>query len=196
MKFDDMIANTKDAVTVKKVFGESHEQDGITIIPAARVMGGGGGGTGQDDDGQLGEGGGIGMIGRPAGAFVIQNGTVTWRPAVDPNTVIVALVVVTVAVLVTRAWDAGARDSQQVTPATLASARAAVIRHQQQPPKGTHQPSAPSDRSREAAEGDGALIRVGEAQRAAERRRGRMRYASNLTRHDRPEIWPLCYGSG
>jgi uncharacterized spore protein YtfJ len=104
MKFDDMIASAKDAATVSRVFGEPFEKDGITFIPAARVMGGGGGGTGQDDGGQLGEGGGFGMNGRPAGAFVIRDGTVTWRPAVDPNTVIVGLVIVTVAVLVTRAW--------------------------------------------------------------------------------------------
>ena len=104
MKFDDMITNAKDAITVSKVFGEPFEKDGITFIPAARVMGGGGGGTGTDDDGQQGEGGGFGMNGRPAGAFVIRNGNVTWRPTVDPNTVIVGLVIVTVAVLVTRAW--------------------------------------------------------------------------------------------
>jgi uncharacterized spore protein YtfJ len=104
MHFDDMIASAKDAITVSKVFGEPFEKDGITFIPAARVMGGGGGGTGTDDDGQLGEGGGFGMQGRPAGAFVIRDGNVTWRPAVDPNTVIVGLVIVTVAVLVTRAW--------------------------------------------------------------------------------------------
>jgi uncharacterized spore protein YtfJ len=104
MKFDDMIASAKDAITVSKVFGEPFEKDGITFIPAARVMGGGGGGTGQDEEGQQGEGGGFGMNGRPAGAFVIRDGNVTWRPAVDPNTVIVGLVIVTVAVLVTRSW--------------------------------------------------------------------------------------------
>jgi uncharacterized spore protein YtfJ len=103
MKFDDMIASAKDAITVSKVFGEPFEKDGITFIPAARVMGGGGGGTGTDDEGQQGEGGGFGMNGRPAGAFVIRDGNVTWRPAVDPNTVIVGLVVVTVALLLTRA---------------------------------------------------------------------------------------------
>jgi uncharacterized spore protein YtfJ len=105
MKFDDMIASAKDAITVSKVFGEPFEKDGVTFIPAARVMGGGGGGTGTDDGGQQGEGGGFGMNGRPAGAFVIRDGNVTWRPAVDPNTVIVGLVIVTVAVLVTRAWS-------------------------------------------------------------------------------------------
>ena len=104
MNFDDMIASAKDAITVSKVFGEPFEKDGITFIPAARVMGGGGGGTGQDDDGQVGEGGGFGMNGRPAGAFVIRDGTVTWRPAVDPSTVIAGLVIVTVAVLMTRVW--------------------------------------------------------------------------------------------
>lgn len=104
VKLDDMIASAKDAVTVSRVFGEPFEKDGITFIPVARVMGGGGGGTGQDEAGQQGESGGFGMNGRPAGAFVIRDGAVSWRPAVDPNTVIAGLVVVTVAVLVTRAW--------------------------------------------------------------------------------------------
>lgn len=104
MTFDEIISSAKDAITVRKVFGEPYEQDGITFIPAARVMGGGGGGTGQDDEGQQGEGGGFGMNGRPAGAFVIRDGNVQWRPALDPNTVIVGLVIVTVALLVTRAW--------------------------------------------------------------------------------------------
>ncbi len=103
MKFDDMIANAKDAITVSKVFGEPFEKDGVTFIPAARVMGGGGGGTGTDDEGQQGEGGGFGMNARPAGAFVIRDGNVTWRPAVDPNTVIVGAVIVTVVLLLTRA---------------------------------------------------------------------------------------------
>lgn len=104
MTFDDMLAKAKESIAVGTVFGTPVEKDGVTVVPVARVMGGGGGGTGQDDSGQVGEGGGFGMIGRPAGAFVIRDGTVTWRPAVDPNTVIIGLVVVTVAVLVTRAW--------------------------------------------------------------------------------------------
>ncbi|WP_291409610.1 hypothetical protein [Actinophytocola sp.] len=54
-----------------------------TVIPAATVIGGGGGGNGRGPTG--GEGGGFGILARPAGAFVIRDGTVQWVPAVDPN---------------------------------------------------------------------------------------------------------------
>ena len=48
-------------------------------MPAAVVMGGTGGGG---DDG--GNGGvGLGLAGRPAGAWVIRDGGVTWKPAID-----------------------------------------------------------------------------------------------------------------
>ena len=66
-------------------------------------MGGGaGGGSGQDDKGQEGAGGGFGMSGRPAGAFVIKDGQVDWRPAVDPNRIVVVVGMVVIAYLLSR----------------------------------------------------------------------------------------------
>ena len=56
--------------SVKRVYGEPYEKDGLTVIPAAVVGGGAGGGAGHDDKGQEGEGGGFGVSGRPAGAYV------------------------------------------------------------------------------------------------------------------------------
>lgn len=103
MKLEQFIANAQDAITVRRVFGEPYEKDGATFIPAARVVGGGGGGTGQDDKGQSGDGGGFGLLARPAGAFVIRNGDIRWRPAVDPNTLILATTAVAIAVILTRA---------------------------------------------------------------------------------------------
>jgi hypothetical protein len=63
----------------------------VTIIPAATVQGGGGGGGGgEGPSGQgKGKGGGFGISGRPAGAYVINSGEVTWQPAVDVNRVVV-----------------------------------------------------------------------------------------------------------
>lgn len=104
MRFDEFISSAQDAITVRKVFGEPFERDGLTFIPAARVMGGSGGGTGQDDQGQQGEGGGFGLNARPAGAFVIRDGQVRWQPAVDPNTAIVAGAAVLVVAILARAW--------------------------------------------------------------------------------------------
>ena len=85
MKIDQVINTARDSLTVKRVYADPIEKDGLTIIPAAKVQGGAGGGSGHDPKGQEGEGGGFGMIGRPAGVYVIKNGDISWRPAVDPN---------------------------------------------------------------------------------------------------------------
>ncbi|QWZ08470.1 hypothetical protein KRR39_00920 [Nocardioides panacis] len=103
MNVTEVLSTARDSITVKRVFGDPYEQNGLTVIPAAVVGGGGGGGTGHDEKGQEGEGGGFGVTGRPAGAFVINNGQVSWRPAVDPNRIItVAGVVLAVFLLSVR----------------------------------------------------------------------------------------------
>ncbi len=102
MKVDELMSTAKDAITVKRVYGEPYERDGLTVIPAAVVGGGAGGGTGHDSKGQEGEGGGFGMSGRPAGAYVIKDGNVRWYPAVDPTRVVTAVAFVVVAFLLTR----------------------------------------------------------------------------------------------
>jgi uncharacterized spore protein YtfJ len=48
MEVHDVIAQARDALTVKRVFGEPYEKDGVTVIPAARVQGGAGAGGGED----------------------------------------------------------------------------------------------------------------------------------------------------
>jgi uncharacterized spore protein YtfJ len=71
------------------VFGDPIEHNGLTVIPAARVTAGGGGGKGIDDGGERqGDGGGAGLLARPAGAFVITEGRVIWKPAVTIETVV------------------------------------------------------------------------------------------------------------
>jgi uncharacterized spore protein YtfJ len=104
MKIDELVGTAQDAITVRKVFGDPYEKDGLTVIPAARVAGGGGGGGGQDDEGQQGEGGGFGMRAHPAGVYVINDGAVKWQPAIDPNRVVLAAAAVVIVALVTRAW--------------------------------------------------------------------------------------------
>ena len=81
MNVQEMIAKTQDALTVKKVFGEPYEKNGITVIPAARVRGGAGGGEDNSGSG----GGGFGLNASPAGAFIIKGERVHWEPAVDVN---------------------------------------------------------------------------------------------------------------
>jgi uncharacterized spore protein YtfJ len=102
MKIEELLSTARDTVSVKRVFSEPYEKDGVTVIAAATVAGGAGGGSGHDQGGQEGEGAGIGMTGRPAGAYVIKGGDVTWRPAVDVNRFLVVLGAVLVTYLITR----------------------------------------------------------------------------------------------
>lgn len=81
---DDMFKGARDAITVKKVFGDPVEKDGVTVIPAASVGGGGGGGGDTEGNG----GGGFGLAAKPAGAYVIKEGDVKWKPAVNANRLI------------------------------------------------------------------------------------------------------------
>jgi uncharacterized spore protein YtfJ len=83
-----MMDQVKDVVTGRRVFGESYEKNGVTVIPAAKVRGGGGGGEGNDGDGPGGSGGGFGIDARPVGAFVIKGEDVSWLPAIDVNRII------------------------------------------------------------------------------------------------------------
>ena len=81
---DELLAGAQDAITVKRVYGDPIEQDGVTVIPAAKVGGGGGGGG---DDAQNG-GAGFGLGARPVGAYVIRGQEVTWVPAVDVSRIV------------------------------------------------------------------------------------------------------------
>lgn len=101
MDVNDLVTATRDALTARRVFGEVFERDGVTVIPAAVLRGGVGGGGGQDDQGQRGEGGGFGLVARPAGAYVIRDGAVTWHPAFDLNRTIGLTAAVAVAWLFT-----------------------------------------------------------------------------------------------
>lgn len=87
MDFQETITTARDAITVKRVYGEPYERNGLAVIPAAAVLGGGGGGgseRGEHSDG----GGGFGVQARPIGAYVIRGEQVSWQPAFDLNRVI------------------------------------------------------------------------------------------------------------
>jgi uncharacterized spore protein YtfJ len=104
------IQDAKDMITVRRVYGEPYEKEGVTVIPAARVQGGAGGGTGEGPEGQggRGTGTGFGVNAKPAGAFVVKGDDVSWRPAVDVNRVILgAQVVAVLALLVARSIAKG-----------------------------------------------------------------------------------------
>ncbi len=95
----EAVSQAKDVITVRRVYGEPYQEDGVTIIPAANVMGGGGGGGDTTGNG----GAGFGVRARPAGAWVIKDGEAKWKPAFDLNrTVLVGQLIAIVALLVTR----------------------------------------------------------------------------------------------
>jgi uncharacterized spore protein YtfJ len=77
----DRIDQVRDALTVRRVYGDPYQEEGVTVIPAAHVAGGGGAGGDVRGNG----GGGFGLSARPVGAWVIKDGDVRWRPALDLN---------------------------------------------------------------------------------------------------------------
>jgi uncharacterized spore protein YtfJ len=99
MDVHEVLNHARDAMTVKRVFGDPYEKDGITVIPVANVMGGAGGGGGSsagvpsatgdaavaDGAPESGYGIGYGLRATPAGVYVIKDGGVEWKPAIDMN---------------------------------------------------------------------------------------------------------------
>jgi uncharacterized spore protein YtfJ len=107
MNVTDIMTTARDSLSVKRVFGEPYERDGVVVIPVASVAGGGGGGGGEIDvEGSgsevapgSGSGGGFGGVAKPAGVYVISGDTVKWQPAVDVNRIILGGQVVAVVFL-------------------------------------------------------------------------------------------------
>jgi uncharacterized spore protein YtfJ len=99
MDFMDAVSTARDSVTVKRVYGEAYERNGVTVIPAAAVMGGGGGGQGDQPDGTVGGGVGFGLHARPVGAYVIRGEEVSWEPAMDLSRVILGGQIIALAAL-------------------------------------------------------------------------------------------------
>lgn len=99
MNVAEMLEGAREAMTVKRVYGEPIEREGLTIIPTADVRGGGGGGGDNQNNG----GGGFGLTARPVGAYVVRDGKVMWEPAVDASRVaIMGMLTAIVALLVLR----------------------------------------------------------------------------------------------
>jgi uncharacterized spore protein YtfJ len=101
---NELMEQARDALTVKRVFGDPYERNGVTVIPAASIRGGAGGGRGEGatPDGAgtgSGSGGGFGLTAKPAGVYVIEGDHVRWQPAVDVNRVILGGQIVAIILL-------------------------------------------------------------------------------------------------
>ena len=81
---DELLSRAQNSISVKRVFGDPIENNGTTVVPVATVFGGGGGGGDNHNNGGL----GFGVGAKPSGAYVIRDGEVTWKPAVDVNRLI------------------------------------------------------------------------------------------------------------
>jgi uncharacterized spore protein YtfJ len=95
MNVDEFLREARGTLTAKTVFAEPIERDGALIIAAAKVRGGGGGGSDSDNNG----GGGFGLSAKPAGAYVVRDGKVSWEPAIDVNRAILGGQVVAIVLL-------------------------------------------------------------------------------------------------
>jgi len=100
MDVHEVLNHARDAMTVKRVFGDPYEKEGVVVIPVANVMGGAGAGGGPGPGARpasageeaVGEGAadagygmGYGLRASPAGVYVIKGGEVEWKPALDVN---------------------------------------------------------------------------------------------------------------
>jgi uncharacterized spore protein YtfJ len=85
MNTPEVLDDLRSSIGAKRVYGEPVHEDGVTVIPAAAVRGGGG--AGSDESG--GGGVGFGIAGSPKGAWIVKDGEVAWKPAVDVTRVLV-----------------------------------------------------------------------------------------------------------
>jgi uncharacterized spore protein YtfJ len=92
MKVVELAERAGELLTVRRVFGEPYERDGVTVIPVAFVRGAAGGGRGERRNAkggeEEGEGGGLAALVKPAGVYIVADGNVRWAPAVDVNRIV------------------------------------------------------------------------------------------------------------
>ena len=115
MQAREILAQARDAMNARRVFGEPIDRDGVTIVPVMRLLGGAGGGGGEENASLGGAAGvmtdavadattdasiepaaglqgaaasfgvGFGVKASPAGVYVIKGDDVRWLPAVEPE---------------------------------------------------------------------------------------------------------------
>ena len=108
MEVAQILSQARESIGARGVFGEPYEKNGVTVIPAAKFMGGIGGGEGnapgtdgEETKASSGSGVGFGATGRPTGAFVVKGDEVSWVPAVDVNRIVLGFQVVLVVFFLT-----------------------------------------------------------------------------------------------
>jgi uncharacterized spore protein YtfJ len=101
----DAVRQVVGSAGADRVFGSPIVQEGVIVLPAAKMTGGIGGGSGQGpaESGREGSGlgGGLGLSAKALGVFVIKGGDVSWRPAVDVNRIALGGQIVGIVALLT-----------------------------------------------------------------------------------------------
>ena len=95
MNTPEVLDVLRSSIAAKRVYAEPVHEDGVTVVAAANVRGGGGGGS---EDGGF----GFGLIGSPTGAWIVKDGEVAWKPALDVNRVLLLAELTTIVGLL--AW--------------------------------------------------------------------------------------------
>ncbi len=96
MEVQEILEKAQKNLGATHVYAEPYVVNGLTVIPAATVAGGGGAGRGESAEGQ-GGGGGFGVKSKPSGAWVIEDGTVHWKAALDLNRLLIGAEIVALA---------------------------------------------------------------------------------------------------
>jgi uncharacterized spore protein YtfJ len=110
MTIQELLDKMAESVSVRRSFGAAYEQEGVSIIPVALVLGGGGGGEGPmkpestshsravekaegataESPPATGTGGGFGGLVMPVGTYVVHGDQVRWVPAYDVTLIVLA----------------------------------------------------------------------------------------------------------
>jgi uncharacterized spore protein YtfJ len=122
MQLQELLTQARDVLSVRRVFGEPIERQGVTIVPVANVLGGAGGGSGPGDGGGNTVGGGLGGWATPAGVYVIRGETVSWRPALNVNRAILGGQLVSIVFLLTVRAIVQARSARPLRAGRLSRA--------------------------------------------------------------------------
>lgn len=93
----ELLERARESMEGRRVYAEPYESSGVTVIPAAAVRGGAGAGSDAEEAG----GGGFGLMARPVGAWIVREGNVSWRPAIDVTRIVLGGQIVAIVALLT-----------------------------------------------------------------------------------------------
>ena len=103
----DLLERARESMEGRRVYAEPYESGGVTVIPAAAVRGGAGAGGDAEQAG----GGGFGLMARPVGAWIVKDGEVSWKPAIDVTRMALGGQIVAIVALLTLGRIAAGRRS-------------------------------------------------------------------------------------